>query len=108
MHVDAVYNHIAAGGMVDAGNHVEQGGFAAAGFADDSDKFSLCKTEIQSFEHMKSARGILKYLLNFLHLNGWQKGGRLIYHAASFCESLISSPSWMTRVRVKRGERLLS
>jgi hypothetical protein len=36
----AVDEDIAAGGVVYAGDHVEQGGFAVAGFADNGDEFA--------------------------------------------------------------------
>jgi len=40
--------HLAGAGSVDAGDHVQQGGLAAARFADDADKFPRFEPQVDA------------------------------------------------------------
>ncbi len=58
MHGGAIHPDFAGGGPVDAGDHVDQGGFAGAGFADDANEFAGLKIGVDVFEHGEVTGGI--------------------------------------------------
>ena len=72
--------------MVDAGDHVEQGGFAAAGFADNGDKFPFAQHQVQSLQHGELAGGILEGLDHLLQLDH----GLAPEHARRFTPASVS------------------
>ena len=58
--------HLPLGRAVDAGEHVDQGGLAAAGFADHGDKFSRANLQIDPFQCGKLPGLCLIDLVNIL------------------------------------------
>src|SRR5688572_10638500 len=53
MNFPAVKNHTAARGLVQAGNNIKHGGFAAAGMADQGYKLALADFQVHVFERGK-------------------------------------------------------
>ena len=46
-----VHEHIAVGSLIQSGQHVEDGGLAAAGVADNADELAFVETEVDVFKH---------------------------------------------------------
>jgi hypothetical protein len=94
--------HRACGGAVDAGDHVDQGRFAAAGLADDRHELAALDLEIDAFERGKATGGAEVGLLDLLEIDqvsiavaGRPVGGPVgLYSAVKPVPKHSASPRW--------------
>ena len=59
----------ASGGAVNAGNHVQQGGFAAARFADNADEFACVDLQVHTFQRVIITDGGLVIFVDLAQVN---------------------------------------
>ena len=69
MHGGIPHHHLPRGGTVNAGNHIDEGGFAAARFADDGYKLAGAHLQIEAFERGKRAGCAFKGFYNMPQVN---------------------------------------
>jgi len=59
MHRHAADVYLASSRAVYAGDHVDQGGLAAARFADDGDEFAFVEIRVNAFQHGELTSGVV-------------------------------------------------
>ena len=67
LHVHAVHQHFALGGVVEAGGKADQRGLAAAGGADEGHRLALFDLEIDVLQHVLARRGVAEGDVAELH-----------------------------------------
>ncbi len=63
-------HHIPCGRAVDAGDHVQQGRFAAAGFPDDRNKLPIIQLQVDGFERDEFAGSVFVDLFHIAQNDG--------------------------------------
>jgi hypothetical protein len=126
-----IHNDLSIAGMVDACDHVQQGRFSAARFADDGDEFAAVDGQVHAFEDGEFARRIRETLDDAAQFDDRFRGDichmdrsrfglsptrfhflrlRIVRSTVTFssAESSTSSPSAMVRQREKRLAKPIS